>query len=134
MGTVRRRYLGGHKVKWVAQPAPNDVWMMGCKPENPDNPRCPAKQGPDHDFSASPMLAKRTNGREIVIIQSKSGMAYGFDPASVPPHTARLLISQIARWEAQMASYKAGLIRVVDDAGVATTTGATSTSTKTSSG
>jgi polyvinyl alcohol dehydrogenase (cytochrome) len=68
------------KVKWVAQPVPNDVWMMGCKPENPDNPRCPAKQGPDHDFSASPMLAKRTNGSDIVIIQSKSGMAYGFDP------------------------------------------------------
>lgn len=68
------------KVKWVTQPVPNDVWMMGCKPENPDNPRCPAKQGPDHDFSASPMLAKRTDGRDILIIQSKSGMAYGFDP------------------------------------------------------
>jgi polyvinyl alcohol dehydrogenase (cytochrome) len=68
------------KIKWVAQPSPNDVWMMGCKAENPDNPRCPAKQGPDHDFSASPMLAKRTNGRDILIIQSKSGMAYGFDP------------------------------------------------------
>ena len=69
------------KVKWVAQPNPNDVWMMGCKAENPDNPRCPAKQGPDHDFSASPVLARRTNGRaDILIIQSKSGMAYGFDP------------------------------------------------------
>ena len=50
-------------IKWVAQPVPNDVWMMGCKAENPDNPRCPAKQGPDHDFSASPMLSKRTDGR-----------------------------------------------------------------------
>jgi polyvinyl alcohol dehydrogenase (cytochrome) len=68
------------KIKWVAQPVPNDVWMMGCRPENPDNPNCPAKQGPDHDFSASPVLAKRTNGRDILIIQSKSGMAYGFDP------------------------------------------------------
>ena len=68
------------KIKWVAQPVPSDVWMMGCKAENPDNPNCPAKQGPDHDFSASPVLAKRTNGRDILIIQSKSGMAYGFDP------------------------------------------------------
>jgi polyvinyl alcohol dehydrogenase (cytochrome) len=68
------------KIKWVAQPVPNDVWMMGCKPENPDNPACPAKQGPDHDFSASPMLAKRTDGRDILLIQSKSGMAYAFDP------------------------------------------------------
>jgi polyvinyl alcohol dehydrogenase (cytochrome) len=68
------------KTKWVAQPGPADVWMMGCRPENPDNPRCPAKQGPDHDFSMSPMLARRTNGPDILIIQSKSGMAYGFDP------------------------------------------------------
>ena len=30
-----------------------EVWMMGCRPENTDNnPRCPSKQGPDHDFSA----------------------------------------------------------------------------------
>jgi len=67
-------------IKWVAQPVPKDVWMMGCKAENPDNPRCPAVQGPDHDFSASPMLAKKANGQDILIIQSKSGMAYGFDP------------------------------------------------------
>jgi polyvinyl alcohol dehydrogenase (cytochrome) len=72
--------LNTGKITWVAQPVPNDVWMMGCKPENPDNPRCPAKQGPDHDFSASPMLAKKSNGQDILIIQSKSGMAYGFDP------------------------------------------------------
>jgi len=68
------------KIAWVAQPVPKDVWMMGCKPENPDNPRCPAVQGPDHDFSASPMLAKKSSGQDIVIIQSKSGMAYAFDP------------------------------------------------------
>ena len=72
--------LDNGKIKWVAQPGVPDVWMMGCKPENPDNPRCPAKQGPDHDFSASPMLTRRSNGRDILIIQSKSGMAYGFDP------------------------------------------------------
>ena len=67
-------------IKWVAQPVPKDVWMMGCQAKNPDNPRCPAEQGPDHDFSASPMLAKRSDGKDILIIQSKSGMAYGFDP------------------------------------------------------
>jgi len=67
-------------VKWVAQPGAPDVWMMGCQAQNPDNPRCPSKQGPDHDFSASPMLAKRTNGSDILLIQSKSGMAYALDP------------------------------------------------------
>jgi polyvinyl alcohol dehydrogenase (cytochrome) len=68
------------KVKWVAQPGAQDVWMGGCKPENPDNPRCPAKMGPDHDFSSSPSLAKRSNGSDILIIPSKSGMLYAFDP------------------------------------------------------
>lgn len=67
-------------IKWVAQPVPKDVWMMGCQAKNPDNPRCPAEQGPDHDFSASPMLAKKSDGKDILIIQSKSGMAYAFDP------------------------------------------------------
>jgi polyvinyl alcohol dehydrogenase (cytochrome) len=72
--------LATGKIAWVAQPGVPDVWMMGCRAENPDNPRCPAKQGPDHDFSASPMLAKKSNGQDILIIQSKSGMAYAFDP------------------------------------------------------
>jgi polyvinyl alcohol dehydrogenase (cytochrome) len=67
-------------IKWVDQPGVQEVWMMGCKAENPDNPRCPAKQGPDHDFSASPMLTKKANGQDILVIQSKSGMAYGLDP------------------------------------------------------
>jgi polyvinyl alcohol dehydrogenase (cytochrome) len=67
-------------IKWVAQPVPKDVWMMGCQAKNPDNPRCPAEQGPDHDFSASPMLTKTPAGRDVLIIQSKSGMAYAFDP------------------------------------------------------
>ena len=72
--------LNTGKITWVAQPVPKDVWMMGCQAKNPDNPRCPAEQGPDHDFSASPMLTKKSNGQDILIIQSKSGMAYAFDP------------------------------------------------------
>jgi polyvinyl alcohol dehydrogenase (cytochrome) len=67
-------------VKWVNQPGVREVWMMGCQAKNPDNPRCPAEQGPDHDFSASPMLTKKSNGQDILIIQSKSGMVYAFDP------------------------------------------------------
>ena len=43
-------------VKWVNQATPNDIWTMGCRPQNPDNPSCPATLGPDFDFSASPAL------------------------------------------------------------------------------
>lgn len=68
------------KIRWVNQPVANDVWTGGCKPENPDNPNCPAKLGPDHDFSMSPVLAKRSNGQDVLIVQQKSGMAYALDP------------------------------------------------------
>jgi polyvinyl alcohol dehydrogenase (cytochrome) len=68
------------KIRWVNQPGVTDVWTGGCKPENPDNPTCPEKQGPDHDFSMSPVLAKRSNGKDVVIAQQKSGMAWAFDP------------------------------------------------------
>jgi polyvinyl alcohol dehydrogenase (cytochrome) len=67
-------------IRWVYQPTPNDVWAGGCRAENPDNPNCPAKQGPDHDFSMSPLLATTAAGRDLVVVQQKSGMAYALDP------------------------------------------------------
>jgi polyvinyl alcohol dehydrogenase (cytochrome) len=68
------------RMRWRYQPTPNDVFAGGCRAENPDNPNCPAKQGPDFDFSASPMLTKRSTGQDILLIQQKSGMAYALDP------------------------------------------------------
>ena len=68
------------KILWSYQPTPNDIWAGGCGPQNADNPNCPAKQGPDHDFSMSPVLAKRSNGQDIIVVQQKSGMAYALDP------------------------------------------------------
>jgi polyvinyl alcohol dehydrogenase (cytochrome) len=68
------------KTKWVNQALPGDVWMMGCRPENPDNPKCPAKMGPDYDFSASPLLTRTPKGRDVLVLPQKSGMAYALDP------------------------------------------------------
>jgi polyvinyl alcohol dehydrogenase (cytochrome) len=68
------------KTRWVNQVTPSDVWMMGCKPENPDNPKCPAKLGPDYDFSASPLLTRTPRGRDLLVLPQKSGMAYALDP------------------------------------------------------
>jgi polyvinyl alcohol dehydrogenase (cytochrome) len=70
------------KIRWSRQPVANDVFTGGCKAENPDNPNCPPKLGPDHDFSASPILAKRSDGRDLLIAYQKSGMAYALDPDS----------------------------------------------------
>ena len=66
-------------IKWVNQLTPNDTWAMGCRAQNPDNPACPATLGPDHDFSASPTLT-RVNGRDLLVLPQKSGMAYALDP------------------------------------------------------
>jgi len=68
------------KIRWSAQPLAYDVWTGGCRPDNPDNPNCPEKLGPDHDFSMSPVLVKKSDGREVLIAQQKSGMVYAFDP------------------------------------------------------
>ena len=73
--------MNSGKLLWSQQPLANDVWTGGCRPTNaPDNPNCPATLGPDFDFSASPMLVKQPNGKDIILIQQKSGMVYGFDP------------------------------------------------------
>jgi polyvinyl alcohol dehydrogenase (cytochrome) len=68
------------KIRWTYQPTPNDVWTGGCKQENPPDSNCPEKLGPDHDFSMAPLLTKGPNGRDVVIVQQKSGMAYAVDP------------------------------------------------------
>jgi polyvinyl alcohol dehydrogenase (cytochrome) len=52
---------------------------MGCHAKNPDNPACPEVLGPDYDFSATPMLA-RANGKDLIVIPQKSGIAYALDP------------------------------------------------------
>jgi polyvinyl alcohol dehydrogenase (cytochrome) len=71
--------LGTGAVKWVNQTTPNDNWTLGCQQENPDNPNCPAKMGPDFDFSASPSLVS-VDGRELLVLPQKSGMSYALDP------------------------------------------------------
>jgi len=68
------------KIRWSFQPLANDVWAGGCGRGSAGNPNCPAAIGPDHDFSMSPVLVKRSNGTDLIIVQQKSGMAYAIDP------------------------------------------------------
>lgn len=67
-------------LRWSFQPLAGDIWAGGCGRDNPDNPNCPEQGGPDLDFSQSPVLAKRSNGEDILIVQQKSGMAYALEP------------------------------------------------------
>ena len=74
-------------IQWIKQLFPGDVWIMGCDqqssggdPHAGDNPNCPARVGPDYDFSASPILASLAGGRDILIASQKSGVGYALDP------------------------------------------------------
>lgn len=68
------------RIRWAFQPVANDLWTGGCRPKNDGNPNCPEQLGPDHDFSMPPVLTRRSDGRDLLVILQKSGMAYGLDP------------------------------------------------------
>lgn len=66
------------EIQWINQFTP-DVWLSGC--DGVDNPNCPTNQGPDLDFSASPILTQTLTGDDIIVIPQKSGMVHALDPA-----------------------------------------------------
>jgi polyvinyl alcohol dehydrogenase (cytochrome) len=61
-------------MRWAHQLTPND--LFGCVTGEIN---CAARQGPDFDFGASPVLA-RAGDRDLIVIGQKSGMAYALDP------------------------------------------------------
>jgi polyvinyl alcohol dehydrogenase (cytochrome) len=64
-------------VRWVRQITPNDLFVVGCREGNPN---CPETVGPDFDFGSSPILRRMSNGRSVLVVGQKSGVAYGLDP------------------------------------------------------
>jgi polyvinyl alcohol dehydrogenase (cytochrome) len=67
------------RIVWSFQTLAEDAWVLGCPSPTP-NENCPQKIGPDHDVGASPILAKRADGRSIVIVTPKSGKVFALDP------------------------------------------------------
>lgn len=70
--------MSSGKVKWVFQGTPNDTWLGGC-PAKSDGNGCPTVQGPDHDFSAAPMLVS-SEGRQLIVVPQKSGITHALNP------------------------------------------------------
>jgi polyvinyl alcohol dehydrogenase (cytochrome) len=64
-------------IEWVSQVTPADAYLVGC---TPGNANCPVQAGPDFDFGNSPILRRLANGRSVIVIGQKSGIAYGMDP------------------------------------------------------
>ena len=64
--------------RWMAQLIPDDVWVANCDPKPSAN--CPKGElGPDHDLTGA-LLAKGPDGRDLLVVSSKSGMAIAIDP------------------------------------------------------
>ena len=67
--------------RWVSQQTRNDAWNVACIASyTDDDANCPAEDGPDYDFAASPILAALEDGREFVVAGQKSGHVAGIDP------------------------------------------------------
>lgn len=62
-------------VKWMKQMTAGDVF--GCRAGGAN---CGDKPGPDFDIGTPAMLATRPDGRDLIIVAQKSGVAYAIDP------------------------------------------------------
>jgi len=66
--------------RWVFQATKADIWNYACgrKSANCDWPG--EYHSPDHDFGATSMLIKRSDGSELVIAGQKSGVVWALNP------------------------------------------------------
>ncbi|MCB2077548.1 MAG: PQQ-binding-like beta-propeller repeat protein, partial [Novosphingobium sp.] len=67
-------------IKWHYQALEGDAWNVACYTQTGSN--CDMDAGPDFDFGAGTVLAKGSDGRELVLAGQKSGIVYGIDPDS----------------------------------------------------
>jgi polyvinyl alcohol dehydrogenase (cytochrome) len=66
------------KILWSRQATAMDAYVSACR--LPDKTNCPLSNGPDFDFSSSPILVTLPGGRRILAAGHKSGIVYGVDP------------------------------------------------------
>jgi polyvinyl alcohol dehydrogenase (cytochrome) len=70
--------LATGKIVWSRQLTSNDTYNVSCFRD--DHSNCPAKQGPDSDFAAAPVLRVLASGQRVLIVGQKSGVVFGLDP------------------------------------------------------
>jgi len=79
-GTVHAIDLKTGKLRWSRQVTPKDTYVIGCGANATTRDNCPEETGPDFDFGNSPILRTMPNGRSVIAIGQKSGVAWGLDP------------------------------------------------------
>jgi len=66
------------KILWTKQMSPADAYISACR--LPEKTNCPESNGPDFDFSASPILVTLSNGRRALVAGQKSAVVHAVDP------------------------------------------------------
>jgi polyvinyl alcohol dehydrogenase (cytochrome) len=66
------------KILWVRQATAMDAYVSACRLADKTN--CPTSNGPDFDFSSSPILVTLAGGRRVLVAGHKSGIVYAVDP------------------------------------------------------
>ena len=68
------------KLRWKFQATADDIFLTSCL-RRPEGLNCP-REGRmlDVDFGASPILARRADGKEVLLAGQKSGMLWALDP------------------------------------------------------
>jgi len=66
------------KILWSRQFTADDSYTASCR--MPDKTNCPDTNGPDFDFSSSPILVNLPNGKRALVAGQKSGIVHALDP------------------------------------------------------
>lgn len=70
--------LNTGQIKWTRQMTGKDAYNVACR--IPDKTNCAESNGPDFDFSSSPMLITLGSGRRVLVAGQKSGVVHALDP------------------------------------------------------
>jgi polyvinyl alcohol dehydrogenase (cytochrome) len=70
--------LKSGRILWSKQMSQADAYTSACR--LPDKTNCAASNGPDFDFSSSPILVTLANGKRALVAGQKSGIVHALDP------------------------------------------------------
>lgn len=79
--------------KWVSQAIAGDAFVAGCHGRDL-HPNCPKVVGPDADLGMPAVLADLQGGRQLLLVASKNGVVFAFDP----DHSGRIV------WKTRIAT------------------------------
>jgi polyvinyl alcohol dehydrogenase (cytochrome) len=69
--------LATGRIAWSQQVTKGDAYNSAC---GAGTANCPAEKGPDYDFGSPAILARRPDGRDVLVAGQKSGVVFAFDP------------------------------------------------------